>query len=510
MMKRSFIWLGLALLTALGCQKEDVAPKILEGEVLRAPIEVSLDPYGRAPLSALAVVRTHRPSTVTVMDAAAEETRYVSPAADTLHELPVLGLYPDSLNRLEIEVTDEAGNRTIEVVEVQTEPLPSFLPQIQIVENQSAGKAPGFTFCDFAAGNDGLYLSYPFAFDEQGAIRWALDLGFTGRLTIPLQRLKNGNFIVGRVRTIYEFDLLGKEVNQWILPGFRQHHDLIEKEDGNLIVAVDKDGLETLEDHIIELGRTSGAVIREWDLRQLLDTDRFDLVHNSNDWLHTNAVWYQEEEDALVVSGRNQGVVKVSGDNELIWILAPHKGWGKAGIDGTGPETAPFLLDAVNEQGVPYPEEVQQGLAAAPDFDWPWGQHAPMYLPNGNLLLFDNGFMRQFGQAGSGYSRAVEYEIDEALGTVRQVWQYGKERGEEMFSNIISDVDYLEAEGNILITAGIINPAGAPHARIIELHYPNKNVLFEAELHFKNELGSGEFSWGQFDICYRAEKLGLY
>ena len=38
-----------------------------------------------------------------------------------------------------------------------------------------------------------------------------------------------------------------------------------------------------------------------------------------------NAIWHDENDNALAISGRNQGIVKVNWNNELQWILAPHK-----------------------------------------------------------------------------------------------------------------------------------------------------------------------------------------
>ena len=94
--------------------------------------------------------------------------------------------------------------------------------------------------------------------------------------------------------------------------------------------------------------------------------------------------------------GPDAGSGKGKPQNELVWIMAPHKGWGKAGINGDGFETSDYLLTAVDANGDPYPQNVQDGLVADPNFDWTWGQHASMLLPDGNLFVFDNGYNRHF------------------------------------------------------------------------------------------------------------------
>jgi len=99
--------------------------------------------------------------------------------------------------------------------------------------------------------------------------------------------------------------------------------------------------------------------------------------------------------------GPSPGVIKVTRDNKLKWILAGHDGWGNSGWDGSGPSPAPYLLTAVDANGNPEPDIVQSGEAAAPDFDWTWGQHCPSLLPSGNLLCFDNGFRRWFQGVGA-------------------------------------------------------------------------------------------------------------
>jgi arylsulfate sulfotransferase len=244
-------------------------------------------------------------------------------------------------------------------------------------------------------------------------------------------------------------------------------------------------------------------------MRDILDVDRGDIVVPLNgDWFHMNAVYYDDSDNTLIVSGRNQGLVKVDMNNNLIWILQMHKNWGKAGADGTGPETSPFLLTAVDGGGTAYSQAIQDGDSAAASFDWNWGQHAPLVLPNGNILLFDNGQNRRYSPSDS-YSRAVEYEINEQNMTVRQVWEYGSARGTDAFSRIISDVDYLSNTNNILFSPGIVGgpPYKSPttYSKIIETTSPAGTVVFEATLDFKN-IGPG----GGFDMSYRAEKINLY
>jgi arylsulfate sulfotransferase len=286
--------------------------------------------------------------------------------------------------------------------------------------------------------------------------------------------------------------MTGRLVREWsVLPEFHNiHHDVFEKPNGNFLVTADKIGIDTIEDFIIELDRSSGAIVNTWDLRQILPK-RPTLVRDDRDWFHINAVIHDPRDDSIIVSGQRQGVVKITADNRLRWILAPPDGW-------EGYEQ--FLLASI----------------PSADFEWIWGQHAPLLLPNGDLMLFDNGFGREYGAAAK-YSRIVRYRVTEnalAGGTVQQVWHYGKNRGEELYSPIVSDVDHLPSSDTYLMSAGsllfnldYVSPTSVTFsadalpdmARILEVNEAG-DVLFELVVQSESPAV----------LLYRAEKIGLY
>jgi len=134
---------------------------------------------------------------------------------------------------------------------------------------------PGWTLASLGVRRGGFMPSFPIMFDHHGDIRWYLDLTHLGGLVFTVERLANGNLLIGRGPRINEYDMLGNRVRQWPIPGYSSHHDVIEKKPGgNLIAAVDKDGIGTVEDHIIEIDRQTGAIVKVWDLREVLDPER--------------------------------------------------------------------------------------------------------------------------------------------------------------------------------------------------------------------------------------------
>jgi arylsulfate sulfotransferase len=188
--------------------------------------------------------------------------------------------------------------------------------------------------------------------------------------------------------------------------------------------------------------------------------------------------------------------------------MAPKNNWGKSGRLGQGENTSPFLLTAINSNNSEYNNAVQDGFKSDAEFDFSWGQHAPKLLPNGNILVFDNGSHRNYNDINN-YSRAVEYEINDEKKTVKQVWQYGKERGEGMFSAIVGDVDYLPTTKNILVTSGHISPQNNHSGKIIEVNQQTGEEVFEATIYYKSVRGEKISGWGQMDILYRSDRMQL-
>jgi hypothetical protein len=78
-----------------------------------------------------------------------------------------------------------------------------------------------------------------------------------------------------------------------------------------------------------------------------------------------------------------------------------------------------------------------------------FGQHDPRLLPNGNMLVFDNGVMRHRDASFFNFSRIVEIDL-----TTREiVWQYQDTPPYYFHSPFISGVEPLP-NGNYLVTEG--------------------------------------------------------
>lgn len=448
---------------------------------------VIVNPYDISPLTALVIFDTSAAvaPTVTIAGKDANTTYTHEFESATHHLLPIYGLYPDTENEVTITYAD-----TVKTLTIKTEPLPSdFILPTSVTADRSQLSNDLYFYTPSSKG-------YTCAYDVNGDVRWYLD----NYALWNIGRLANGNLLISTERLVnspyymtglYEIDLLGKIYVEYSLPG-GYHHDYDELPNGNLLVATNdfenEDG--TVEDTIVELDRSTGNIIKTFDLKDILTmTDAKSENWIDYDWFHNNSVWYDEATNSITLSGRHQdAVINIDYDTgELNWIIGDPTGWSE--------EYQKYFFTPVGDG----------------EFEWQWSQHAAMITPEGYVFILDNGNNKsknpdQYVSASESYTRGVMYKIDTENMTIEQIWEYGKERGSEFYSPYISDVDYLDANHYIVHSGGIVyvdgensnQPAGLGGADalvsdIVELL--NDQVIFELILPTNN---------------YRVEKMPLY
>ena len=447
---------------------------------------IILNPYGNSPLTALVLFETEQELDVKVTITGKDKlTTYTHTFSKTKeHYLPIYGLYADSNNKIIIE----CGNNKKEIY-IQTEKLPeNMILPTSIKANKSKLTNDLYFYTPSSSG-------YTVAYDVNGEVRWYL----TNYALWKIDRLQNGHLLVSTERLInnpyymtglYEIDLLGKIYTEFSLEG-GYHHDYYEMENGNLLVASDdfnnEDG--TVEDYIVELDRTTGKIIKTFDLKKVLNMeDGQSENYTSYDWFHNNSVWYDKKTDSITLSGRHQdAVININYQTgELNWIIGDSTNWSS--------EYQKYFFTPVGD-----------------NFEWQWSQHAAMITPEGYVFLFDNGNNKsknkdEYVDASNSYSRGVMYKIDTENMTIEQVFEYGKEKGSSFYSPYISDVDYLDKNHYIIHSGGIVyvdgknsnQPAGfSKGAKLVSdtVELLNNEVIFEIILPTNN---------------YRVEKMSLY
>ena len=476
-----------------------------------------------APLAASVLVRTNEPATVTFRIEGDGAQWDVDPGVDlaTEHRIPMLGLRAGTNHQIVVVATDEAGNETAsDAIELGTDPLPEDFPRFVLKQSNPERMEPGATLFNLirwpeeGADND---FGAIVIVDAQGEVVWYY---VADHDILDARLLASGNVLYqsGRERGV-EIDMLGNVVAQWHATGTPEempegsvgvetetfHHELLEMPSGHLLtVSTEVRDYEeypsstfdpeaptqvasVVGDVIVEFSR-DGRVQRELKLLDILDPFRtgtgtglgggfWQELYGERvegtliDWAHVNAVFFDPATSAFIVSSRVQdAVVKIDAESgELVWILGQHDRWSGAWSE--------YLLSPQGE------------------LEWQNHQHAPMVTPQGTVLMFDNGTNRD-GPAEEGapasekYSRAVEYEIDEEVMEVRQVWEYRGGADEPFYSFFVSDADWLPVTENVLITAGGLiadtsgvataAAAGRRSARIMEVtHESPAEKVFE-------------------------------
>ena len=456
-----------------------------KGYTVESP-NIIVDPYENSPLTALVIFETKdsvAPKvTIKGKDKLTTYTHKFEKART--HYLPIYGLYPGEENTIVIEYENVKQE-----IKIKTKELPKDFILPTSVEKEDDKLTNDLYF--FTPSSNG----YTCAYDTNGDVRWYL----TNKATWKIDRLKNGHLLVSTERLVnspyyltglYEMDMLGKIYVEYSLPG-GYHHDYYEMPNGNILVASDNfasdDG--TVEDYIVELDRKTGDIVKEIDLKDILNIEDGKSENWVDyDWFHNNSIWYDEKTNSITLSGRHQdAVINIDYEKEkLNWIIGDSTNWSK--------EYQKYFFKPVGDA-----------------FEWQWSQHAAMITPEGYVFIFDNGNNKsknkeEYVDAEDSYSRGVMYKIDTDKMTIEQVFEYGKERGSKFYSPYISDVDYIDKNHYIIHSGGIVYVDGKNSNQPAGLAGADKLVSDTVEL-LKNEV--------VFEIKlptnnYRVEKMPLY
>jgi len=289
---------------------------------------------------------------------------------------------------------------------------------------------PGYTLYAPITGDGDVYL-----LDIEGAVAHAWRMpyppGLYGCLTPNGTLLYNGKvleksdrFISGQPwkgGAVLEADWNGNVL--WEVRHPDHHHDGIKLRNGNVLLlclaAVPRDLVPRIQggiagsehegdihaDYLVEM-TTAGETVWEWRSWEHLDPESYRITaeqERRHEWTHGNTV-VELPDGNIIVSFRNLSTVvvidRVSG--RIIWRLG-----------------APPLAH----------------------------QHAPTPLPNGNLLIFDNGTHRV--DMALPFSRVIEVE----MATKEIVWSYEARPPIDFWSPYISNATRLP-NGNTLICEG--------------------------------------------------------
>lgn len=283
---------------------------------------------------------------------------------------------------------------------------------------------------------------------------------------------------------IVEVDENGNVVDEWRL------FDILDPYRDAVLLSLDQ-GAVCLNIDASMAGQTMSSE----ELAALDDNDQFGDILGSGpgrNWVHVNSVDYDPVDDSIILSSRHQSaIIKIGRDKKVKWILGASKGWND--------ELSKALLTPVDSKGNKINCN-EKGVCKDTNFDFTWTQHTAFKIDeksNGDIIYvgaFDNGDgrgMEQPALPSMKYSRMVVYKIDQKNMTVEQVWEWGKDRGNELYSPVTSLTEYQADKDSIVgyfATAGTIFDftTGAflsePNPTIVEFEWGKTEPSVEIQL----------------------------
>jgi len=336
--------------------------------------------------------------------------------------------------------------------------LPEGIPDFQVVGGDPSKMQPGVTVFGIVPVGHQQQPDHPafVAVDREGEVVWYyLEQGKFGRVTNRIEMLPDGNLLVPGETGDLVIDIGGEtilQVEYWnALDNF--HHDLIRLPNGRFMCLCQEDRVVTVPwnpdpivartDRIVEFDATSTLT---WSWSVLDHIHAADLAvgeevspdpDGSYNLTHANSVWYTENDNSVIVSLRAQHwVIKIDrSTSELVWVL----GYQHDDFEMIGQEQSEERL-------------------------WFVAQHSAERLPDGQLLLFDNG-STPLDLWPELFSRAARYRIDGATKQAELVWEHRL----DIVQGGYGDADLLD-NGNVLICAAWAPSLGTDlPARIIEV-----------------------------------------
>ncbi|GDX80880.1 hypothetical protein LBMAG42_26910 [Deltaproteobacteria bacterium] len=410
---------ALVILTLLGCSDtSDTSSGSSETAVDTGISEASDIQAELATIVTVVIVRwqTAEPTVGRVEFGA--DTNYGQVTADTEavtdHEVLLVGNTADTVVHFRVVTAGEGGDTASADHEITTGPLPAGMPTFVTSGTLSDEYAWN---CVPTQGTTPMVV----ILNAKGEIIWYyVPTVVGGNMMRALVTHDRKSVLLGHAGTQGD---LSTGVLEWIsldggtvrtVPAPNFDHDLAELPDGTVALIVVEErpdpanGGTWAADTIVEYAPdgTQTTVFNSWDAVDPVEAG----ITGPHNWTHGNGLDYDPVNDVYYFSWKEVGtLLKIQrATAEVDWMID-----GKLNQFDFGDDPVVQL------------------------------QHQFERLPDGNLLIFDNGTQER------GYSLAVELELDEEALTANQVWQYGHVPPLYVFAK--GDVQRFE-NGNTLVT----------------------------------------------------------
>jgi arylsulfate sulfotransferase len=366
---------------------------------------------------------------------------YVDNITSTV-SIPIVGLYANYVNKIAVQINLKTGESLNALLQIQTDPYADDRALVDTVVTQKyLNPNTSFILLDTQDA--------PTILDIDGEIRWQFNKRGENIATVHID---NDTFIAGDAygRDLFRIDFLGEVISSSTIPDTRYSRFTPNFDAGKQGIFGPmqyKDGMVTKIGSVLVEFSPQAEILRTWDFDEIIggaikaageDSSKF--IMDNVDWFHINSSAYSARDDGIIVSSRENFVVKIDYSTKQIrWILGnPEKMWFKD-----------FPLGL-------------QPLALKTSGKVPIGQHSVSIvgsdeLTNQFLLLLNNGFGNQalpYIGDNRTYSTVSLYEINEAAMTATEVWTF--DANQEIYSPICGSV-YKTAANDFLIDFAAAN-----------------------------------------------------
>jgi arylsulfate sulfotransferase len=384
---------------------------------------------------------------------------------DNLLNLPVFGLYAGYQNQVSFEFAFDDGS--VQQLQYQistapyTDPTGVYLNPT-IVQARAPGSNLGFNFFILKS-----LLGSPVIVDTDGQVRWVVPASGTTAVYFA-----NGQFVTGSETSasVTELQLDGTQsallvdLPQPLLATFT--HNIDPGPSGLLAEFNGTDDLgDSIDDVVAEISPFSNQPpIQTFDMGDILTTymqnngdDPSAFVRPDADWFHVNASTYDPSDNTVIISSRENFLIKVNySTHDIVWILGdPTKYW------------------------YTFPSLRAKALTLDAGGDYPIGQHAVSITSDGYVMVFNDGLGSASQPPGEPagltrtYSEVSAYSVDTAAMTAQNVWNFNY--GQSIYSEVCGSS--YESTGNSYLV-DFATADNATEARLVGLD-PNQNVVFD-------------------------------
>lgn len=372
------------------------------------------------------------------------------------NEYQLIGFVPGETNNLTLTSGDDEYKITITTPKSNAE----IDTQLEVVDGDSEEELTNGLYA--VLGHDKNYNSNIYLYDNDGVLREEFVLNsyradriiFDGKYMYYAYK-KNGIIKVNDLGKIEEF---------YNLDNYTMHHDMVYDKDNNrLVILVNEGGADTIEDVVITLDLKTGKINKIIDMKDLLPEFYLNAVKPEGkntyggyelDWIHMNSLSLIGDND-IVLSSRELSTI--------IYISNAY----------TDPSVKYLLTDESVTEDTSYGDLLYKKEG---DFTSQAGQHSITYYNDGSL---DDGeyYLYMFNNNYQGARTRPNFDWSNYPGTgtynegeTSYFYQYKVNENDKTYelvkkfkipySSVVSDVQLLSDDGNIVVGSGMDNSFG--------------------------------------------------